>query len=70
MAAIGRYDTDLQMFVEGPRDVRPAHLLFLRWLVERRGLEHPASGPPSGPFAVRLFRPAANRDGVPRWFGR
>lgn len=70
MPAIGPYDTDLQMFVEEPRDARPAHLLFLRWLVERWDPEHLASDPPGGAFAVRLFRPATNRDGVPRWFGR
>lgn len=51
MAAIGRYDGDLQMFVERPRDVQRAHLRFLRWLVERRDLEHPAFGPPSGALA-------------------
>ena len=52
MAAIGRYDSDLQMFVEEPREVQPAHLRFLRWLVERRDLEHPAFGPPSGALAM------------------
>ena len=60
MAAIGRYDSDLQMFVEEPRDVRRAHLRFLRWLVERRDLEHPAVGPPSGALAdVRPGAPAS-----------
>ena len=70
MAAIGRYDSDLQMFVEGPRDVQRAHLRFLRWLVERRELEHPACGPPSGALAVPPSRPVANGDRVPRGFGR
>jgi hypothetical protein len=51
MAAIGRYDGDLQMFVEEPHDVKRAHLGFLRWLVERRRLEHSISGPPSGALA-------------------
>ena len=51
VARIGRYDSDLQMFVEEPRDARRVHLRFLRWLVERQGLEHPVSGPPSGSFA-------------------
>jgi hypothetical protein len=35
-AAVGRYDGALQMFVEGPRDVDPAYLNFVRWLVEHR----------------------------------
>ena len=70
MTATGRYDSDLRMFVEEPRDVKRAHLRFLRWLVERRMLEHPASGPPSGIFAEPAFRPVSNRDCVPRWFGR
>ena len=52
MAAIGRYDSDLQMFVEEPRDAQRAHLGFLRWLVEQRDLEHPVFGPPSGTLAM------------------
>ena len=61
MAAIGRYDGDLQMFVEEPRDVQRAHLRFLRWLAERRDLEHPAFGPPSGALAEAPFRPVSGR---------
>jgi hypothetical protein len=52
MAAIGRYDSDLQMFVEESRDAQRAHLRFLRWLVERGDLEHPAFGPPSGALTM------------------
>jgi len=70
VVAIGRYDSNLQMFVEEPRDVRRAHLRFLRWLVERRSLEHPVAGPPSGAFAERPSRPVSHRACVPRWFGR
>ena len=70
MAAIGRYDCDLQMFVDEPRDVKPAHLRFLRWLVEQRRLEHPISGPPSGALAEPPTRPVSNRTWVPPWFGR
>jgi hypothetical protein len=69
VAAIGRYDTDLQMFVEEPRDVRRAHLRFLRWLAERQMLEHSVAGPPSGAFAGLPLRPASERACVPRWFG-
>jgi hypothetical protein len=70
VAAIGRYDSDLQMFVEEPRDVKREHLRFLRWLVERRRLEHPASGPPSGTFAMSSFCWISNRHCVPPRFGR
>jgi len=66
VAAIGRYDGDLQMFVEEPRDIRRAHLRFLRWLVERRSLEHPVCGPPGGAFAEPPFGLLENGDCVPR----
>ncbi len=45
------YDGSLQMFVEEPREPHFSRLVFLRWLGERRLLEHDVSGPPSGPFA-------------------
>jgi hypothetical protein len=41
-----QYDGDLQMFVQRPREIDLAHLLFLRWLAERDRLEHPVAGPP------------------------
>jgi hypothetical protein len=50
-AAVGRYDGALQMFVEGPRDVDPAYLNFVRWLVEHERLEHRAAGPATGELA-------------------
>lgn len=43
---IGAYDSNLQMFVEAPRELNLAHLGFLRWLGENRMLEHPVAGPP------------------------
>ena len=46
MSRIGRYDGDLQMVVEQPRDANRAYLLFLRWLAERDRLEHAVAGPP------------------------
>jgi hypothetical protein len=70
MATIGRYDSDLQMFVEKPRDAKRAHLSFLRWLVERRRLEHPISGPPSGALAEPPIRPVSDSPCVPPWFER
>ena len=45
------YDGDLQMFVDPPREPDMARLTFLRWLVERRRLEHGPAGPPCGDFA-------------------
>jgi len=70
MAVMGQYDGKLQMFVDEPRDVKRAHLHFLRWLVERRSLEHPTFGPPSGVFAEADSRAVSSRACVPRWFGR
>jgi hypothetical protein len=70
MAAVGRYDGSLQMFVVEPGEVKRTYLRFLRWLVERERLEHPACGPSSGAFAEADSRPAPNRACVPRWFGR
>lgn len=49
--ATGRYDSDLQMFVDRPREADPARLTFLRWLAERGWLEHEPLGPSSGAFA-------------------
>jgi hypothetical protein len=45
MRAIGRYDGELQMYVEEPREPNDEHLRFLRWLVERGHIEHPVAGP-------------------------
>lgn len=70
VATIGRYDGDLQMFVEKPRDSRRAHLRFLRWLAERRMLEHPVFGPPSGALAEPPSHPVSRGAGLPQWSGR
>ncbi len=50
MAAMGRYDSTLQMFVQEPRDLDLRRLTFLRWLGERGRLEHDIAGPSSGPL--------------------
>ena len=52
-----RYDSELQMFADQPREVDLAHLRFLRWLGERGRLEHATAGPPAGLYACR---PVAN----------
>ena len=69
MAAIGRYDSDLQMFVEEPRDVQRAHLRFLRWLVERQDLEHPAAARRAA-CLPRRCSVLSRKDSAPRRFGR
>jgi hypothetical protein len=52
MNDLQRYDGDLEMFREAPRPADLARLRFLRWLVERGRLEHPAAGPSSGELAA------------------
>ena len=50
MSGDARYDGELQMLIEEPRDANREHLLFLRWLAERGRLEHSVAGlPPMGP---------------------
>jgi hypothetical protein len=39
-----RYDPDLQMFADEPREVDLTHLRFLRWLAEHSRLEHDPAG--------------------------
>jgi len=50
MAARGRYDSTLQMFVQETRDLDLGRLTFLRWLGEQGRLEHDIAGPSSGPM--------------------
>lgn len=52
MARLGRFDADLEMFVDDPHDVIREQLRFLRWLGEHGLLEHGLAGPPSGEYAV------------------
>ena len=81
MTDSGRYDSDLQMFVDERRDADRAYLQFLRWLVEHERLERPvadAASDASDAVSWRLpaqpaqpeNRPPANWACVPRWFGR
>jgi hypothetical protein len=74
MSAAERFDGELQMFVDKPRDAKQEHLRFLRWLVEREQLERPISDQPGdGPvetWSALIDRPSPNRACVPRWFGR
>jgi hypothetical protein len=50
------YDGDLQMFADPPREPDMARLTFLRWLVERRRLEHGPAGVPCGDLTTTLAR--------------
>lgn len=50
---LGRFDADLEMFIDKPRESRMTHLLFLRDLAER-GLFGPK--PLSAPRGENVFR--------------
>jgi len=49
----GRFDPELQMFADQPREPDLTHLQFLRWLGERGRLEHDPLGPAGGEYAGR-----------------
>ncbi len=49
-----RYDPDLEMFTDGPREPDLACLAFLRWLGEHGRLEHGMAGPPAGDYVERV----------------
>jgi hypothetical protein len=51
-----RYDPELQMFTDPPRDPDPARLRFLRWLSEISRLEHEPVGVPAGRYAAEVLR--------------
>jgi hypothetical protein len=50
MAAMGPYDSALQMFVQTPQPIDMSRLSFMRWLAEQGRLEHCIAGPSSGPL--------------------
>jgi len=54
MAAKGRYDTNLQMFIEDRCQPDMRRLRFLRWLAEGGRLEHEIAGAPSGELCTLL----------------
>ena len=54
MAAKGRYDTNLQMFIEDRCQPDMRRLRFLRWLAECGRLEHEVAGMPSGELCALL----------------
>src|SRR3954454_20005633 len=52
MATGSDYDSEVQMFVQRPREIDLAHLRFLRWLAARGSLEHEPAGQPRGVYAL------------------
>jgi hypothetical protein len=52
MKSLGRYDSELQMFVEEPHEPDIRRLTFLRWLILNDRLEHPLIGPVAGELVV------------------
>jgi hypothetical protein len=63
MGALGRYDSSLQMFVEGPREPDGGRLRFLRWLIEQGRLDQAPAGPPAGEYAAEAMASGA----TPEW---
>jgi hypothetical protein len=59
MAAMGPYDSTLQMFVQTPQPIDMSRLSFLRWLAENGRLEHRIAGPSSGPLVAQPVAHAA-----------
>ena len=55
-----RYDPEVQMFMDRPREADLARLRFLRWLAEHGLPEHAAAGPPAGAYALEA--PAVRPD--------
>lgn len=66
LRALGRYDGELQMYVDSPHEVDMPTLLFQRWLVEEGRAEHGIAGSPSGP----LVSPPAEGEPSPAYTGR
>lgn len=61
MNGCGRYDADLQMFVEQPREPDLRLLRFLRWLAKRGQLEQRPLSRPQGRYAGRAAAVASPR---------
>jgi hypothetical protein len=63
MATGNDYDSEVQMFVQRPREIDLAHLRFLRWLAVRGSLEHEPAGRPYGVYALDDVPVTVVRDG-------
>jgi len=64
MAAMGPYDSALQMFVQAPQPIDMGRLSFMRWLAEQGRLEHRIAGPSSGPLVSEDAARAGRRVSV------
>lgn len=51
---LGRYDTDIQMFVEAPRDPKMSHIRFLRGLAEKGAFGPKPLSVPRGDLLFKL----------------
>ncbi len=51
MKEVGRYDTEVQMFVQVGEETNLPMVKFMRWLVEHQRLEQPQAGPAGGDLA-------------------
>jgi len=54
MKEIGRYDPDLEMFVQAPKPVNGKRLLFERWLCQSGRGEHLPFSRPVGELALTM----------------
>jgi hypothetical protein len=70
MAAMGTYDTALQMFVQAPRPVDMSRLSFLRWLAEHGRLEHQIEGPSTGSLVATPASTAPPPSPMPAYTGK
>jgi hypothetical protein len=64
MAAMGPYDSGLQMFVQERRSPDMRRLRFLRWLAEGGRLEHEVAGAPSGELSVAASSESEGETGL------
>ena len=51
MAGFGRYDGEVQMYVQKVREPSMKKLRFLRWMAEENRIEHKIAGPSVGEFS-------------------
>jgi hypothetical protein len=51
---LGRFDPDLEMFVEPPKPIKTNRLLFERWLVQNGKGEHFPVSRPTGDLALAM----------------
>ena len=60
--ALGRFDGEIQMFVDAKRDPSLSYLRFLRWAAENQRLEHDVKGPEGGNYAYIMGKDTTEND--------